>query len=95
MGGEPRCNIAGKIIIDKEHEVIRIWEPNGSVYLSGLMDDSDLMMDSEKHIGWVNIYGSEGGNILPSNIFNTEEEAVAIGKDYLTYITTAKIEWEE
>lgn len=49
MGGEPRCNIAGKIIIDKEHEVIRIWEPNGNVYLSGLMDDSDLMMATEKH----------------------------------------------
>lgn len=81
---------------DGDKEYVASYCADGRFIYNHRVEHSvDLFMAPEKHVGWVNIYGSERGNRLPSNIFNTEEEAVAIGKDYRTYITTTKIEWEE
>lgn len=60
-------------------------------------NDLDLMMASEKHEGWVNIYHSYTNNNRLTNheIFDTEEKAMMSSKNYDNYITTTKIEWEE
>lgn len=68
---------------------------------------SDLMMVSEKHEGWVNIYkvNDRHGDLdsfalyqMQQGIFETEDEALKVVKKsigYSTYIATVKIEWEE
>ena len=58
-------------------------------------DDShlDLFFAPEKKKGWVNVYKNEYGAYVLGEIFiGKEHEEVTTG---LTYITTAKIEWEE
>lgn len=56
----------------------------------------DLMMDSEKHERWVNLYrNSKGGNTVDNTPYFSKESAVELGKPIPGYITTVKIEWEE
>lgn len=53
----------------------------------------DLFFAPEKKVGWVNVYKNEYGAYVLGEIFiGKEHEEVTTG---LTYITTAKIEWEE
>lgn len=53
----------------------------------------DLFFAPEKKVGWVNVYKNEYGAYVLGKIFiGKEHEEVTTG---LTYITTAKIEWEE
>lgn len=53
----------------------------------------DLMMASEKHEGWVNIY-KHGNTRDVGALYDTLEKAKE-SKDKANYITTIKIEWEE
>ena len=57
----------------------------------------DLFFASEKHEGWINIYhNSEGAYyVMVCPIFESKEEAEKIGKRYINYMATIKIEWEE
>lgn len=53
----------------------------------------DLFFAPEKKVGWVNVYKNAYGAYVLGEIFiGKEHEEVTTG---LTYITTAKIEWEE
>ena len=53
----------------------------------------DLFFAPEKKVSWVNVYENEYGAYVLGKIFiGKEHEEVTTG---LTYITTAKIEWEE
>ena len=53
----------------------------------------DLFFATKKKKGWVNVYKNEYGAYVLGEIFiGKEHEEVTTG---LTYITTAKIEWEE
>ena len=55
---------------------------------------NDLFFAPEKHEGWINVYKSESGWSLGTNIWPTEEEA----KEWIgaaDYVTTVKIEWKE
>lgn len=53
----------------------------------------DLFFALEKKEGWINVYKNEYGAYVLGEIFiGKEHEEVTTG---LTYITTAKIEWEE
>ena len=55
--------------------------------------DYDLFFAPEKKVGWVNVYKNEYGAYVLGEIFiGKEHEEVTTG---LTYIATAKIEWEE
>ena len=55
----------------------------------------DLMMLSEKHEGWVNIYKSNYNHTrYVGGIYKTKKEALKGGADY-TVVDTVKIEWEE
>jgi len=55
----------------------------------------DLMMATEKHEGYLNIYGKKNMRYTSSLIHDTFEKAVELGKDGKEYITTVKITWEE
>ena len=53
----------------------------------------DLFFAPEKKVGWVNVYKNKYGAYALGEIFiGKEHEEVTTG---LTYIATAKIEWEE
>ena len=55
----------------------------------------DLMMKSEHHTGWINIY--HWGDVpCGSTIYATKKEALnAIGQGCTIYVTTIYIEWDE
>ena len=59
----------------------------------GRITEYDLFFAPEKHEGWVNVYKNAYGAYVLGEIFiGNEHEEVMTG---LTYIATAKIEWEE
>ena len=59
----------------------------------GRTTEYDLFFAPEKHEGWVNVYKNVYGAYVLGEIFiGNEHEEVMTG---LTYIATAKIEWEE
>ena len=62
-------------------------------FIIGEESHRDLFFAPEKKVGWVNVYKNEYGAYVLGEIFiGKEHEEVTTG---LTYITTAKIEWEE
>ena len=86
-----------------------IAEVEGLNYSTGFTEDGvhmywnciketnyDLFFVSEKHEGWVNIFKGADGSIYSSHrIFKSKEDAEKDGKDYDSYITSDKIEWED
>ncbi len=57
-------------------------------------DGLDLMMVTTKHEGWVNVYSDKGYHV-DKEIWEFEENAIEIGKEFPDYVATVKIEWEE
>lgn len=72
--------------------VIRLRE-NGHFY-NDTEDSRDLFFASIKKEGWVNMYKTRSGATQIGQIYSSKEEAEMCRKD-ATYISTAKIEWEE
>ena len=65
-----------------------------------LDSQDDLFFVTEKHEGWVNLYLDAACNSYTSGacVYESKESAEKSGKscgNYINYITTAKIEWEE
>ena len=59
-------------------------------------DEFDLFFVPEKHEGWINLYRTEtSSQYVTSNLYNSEEKAIEIGRTSENYIATTKIEWEE
>ena len=55
-----------------------------------------LFFALEKHEGWLNIF--KGNNFYHAEneiVYNSKKEAEIQGKNYMSYIATVKIEWEE
>ena len=55
-----------------------------------------LFFAPEKHEGWLNIF--KGNNFYHAEneiVYNSKEEAEIQGKNYMSYIATVKLEWEE
>ncbi len=67
---------------------------NGQVR-SGLETEFDLFMVPIKHEGWVNVFCGKHGCYVDREIWDFEENAKAVGKEFTEYITSVKIEWEE
>ena len=66
---------------------------NGRFLSYGEPSDLDLLFAPEKKVGYVNVYKNAYGAYVLGEIFiGKEHEEVTTG---LTYIATAKIEWEE
>lgn len=78
-------------------EIVEVYHKNGKI-LEGSESWKDLMMLSEKHEGWINIYKTDidkyaavAGYVY---LYKTEEEAKAEASPG-TVLATVKIEWEE
>ena len=57
---------------------------------------NDLFFVPEKHEGWINILNCPNGNFIShTRIFKSKEDAKKVGKNFGSYLTTIKIEWEE
>ena len=54
----------------------------------------DLFFAPEKHEGWVNMYKTRSEGVQIGQIYSSKEEA-EMGRNDASYISTAKIEWEE
>lgn len=81
---------------DDKTEIAFSYTSNGFFNTYGVDDRDDLMFDSIKKKGWVNVYkypDFERPNC--AYIYTTYEEAVSRGKTQKGYLTTTKIEWEE
>ena len=55
-----------------------------------------LFFAPEKHEGWLNIF--KGNNFYHAEneiVYNSKKEAEIQGKNYMSYIATVKLEWEE
>ena len=56
----------------------------------------DLFFAPKKKEGWINLYRTEtSSQYVTSNLYNSEEKAIEIGRTSENYIATTKIEWEE
>ena len=73
-------------------EVIYSFRGDGRA-VKGTHSQDDLFFAIEKHEGWVNVYKNAYGSYVLGEIFiGKEPKEVSTG---LTYIATAKIEWED
>ena len=89
--------IAAAVLDSDGDELIYTYTSEG-IYDKGEISGLDLMMLSEKHEGWINIYKGDDKRVaIISNAYATQEEALNKIDEVLeaTYITTTKIEWEE
>jgi hypothetical protein len=79
-------------LINKEgKEIAQKYTIEGKSFAFDRPDPDDLVMDAEKHEGWINIYKD---NNVGGRIFSTFHEAVKYHGP-VDYITTIKIEWIE
>ena len=65
-------------------------------YFDNRSNVEDLFFAPEKKEGWINLYRTETSNqYVTSNLYNSEEKAIEIGRTSENYIATTKIEWGE
>lgn len=79
-------------------EECNTYTQNGKHIGEKWISQSDLMMATEKKVGWINLYRSNNAHILSNCIYSNERDAresAMLGVDYEYYIQTIKIEWEE
>lgn len=85
------------------YEYASLYNNNGKEYTARnargeiVDNDSDLMMKSEKHEGWVILYRQDKQSPITTSvhIYATKENAESVGIGTKAYIGTAKIEWED
>ncbi len=86
------------IVENGDREIISAYHLNGEYSVEGMAGrGEDLMMASEKHEGWVNIYWLKNGRIAPGAfVWDSIDEAKkgTIGREK-NLIATVKIKWEE
>lgn len=80
------------LVKEADGESVLTFDNEGH-YTHGDPSDMDLMMANEKHIGWVNIYGSGNGRSTGGVIYESKYNA-EINK-YNSTAITAKIVWED
>ena len=79
--------------LTEDSEYVGTYRKDGRWSTSGCASDLDIFFAPEKKVGWVNVYKNEyGAYVLGEIFFGKEHEEVTTS---LTYIATAKIEWEE
>lgn len=81
-------------LVDYENEeLLRTYtiEGKSSCYLH----EDDLMMASEKHEGWINVYHGSGIPYPGDHIYDSKEKAFEMRDIYDSYVDSIKIEWEE
>ena len=69
---------------------------DGTASIEGDDACNDLFFDTEKNVGWINLYRNEDGiSWISPNYFTSKKEAEEEGKIRTCSVTTIKIEWEE
>ena len=87
------CPIVALIEGKDNEDEVRTFTKDGNWSVLGIESISDLFFAPDKKEGWVNVYKKASGAYVLGGIFiGKEREEVTTG---LTYIATAKIEWEE
>ena len=88
--------IIALVTADNGEELAFFYKTDG-IFCDGENPDNDIVMLSEKHEGWVNVYNSLGVITFSHNPFDTKEEALATEMEFphKDYVDTVKIEWEE
>ena len=89
-------------IDDKEYGTKQSWtfDKNGQYNMfNGKTHRKDLFFAPKKYEGWINIFRDSGKDInimgyYTSNPYDSEEKAIAIGRNAKNYVNTIKIEWE-
>lgn len=89
LKGRMRCVVAA-ILYKDGCEYIKHYFTNGKEF-SPIESSEDLVMASENHTGWINIYTLRQTG---RNIYKTKEEALS-KRSPDGYIDTIKITWEE
>ena len=91
--------LGNQCVIAEVEDIDRSFSFNQYGVQYGTTGDSplDLFFATKKHEGWINVFEDFDGNpcIEDPRIFTSKEDAEKDGKDYVSYITTIKIEWEE
>ena len=65
-------------------------------YLDVIRNDLDVVRENPNHHeGWVNVFRGKHGCYVDREIWEFEENANTIGKEFAEYIASVKIEWEE
>ena len=78
-----------------EGESVLYYTKEGKIFTDGL-NGADLVFATEKKEGWINLYRTEtSSQYVTSNLYNSEEKAIEIGRTSENYIATTKIDWEE
>lgn len=75
-----------------DREIVYPYSSDG--ISSSSLPELDLFFASEKKEGWVNLF-KNNSTIITGEVYNTEAEAKSAILCKYTYISTAKIEWEE
>ena len=82
-------------LIETEGEGVLCYTKEGKIF-NQVSNDADLFFVSEKKEGWINLYRTKTSiQYVTSNLYNSEEKAIEIGRTSENYIATTKIEWEE
>ena len=79
--------------VNPTHDCYYSYTLNGKHNL-GVNSRLDLFFAPEKHEGWVNMYKTRSEGVQIGQIYSSKEEA-EMGRNDASYISTAKIEWEE
>lgn len=82
------------LVEDDGRELIGIYTQEGLSQI-GRKNEIDLVMASEKHEGWINLWRMNNGEIATSVVYESEEKALAGRAEGVKYVYTIKIEWEE
>lgn len=77
------------ILSGDDYEHVQFYRKDGKLFPS-LETEDDLVMCSQEHVGWINIYKD---NILDTRIHETKESALQVRGD--NYVDTIQITWEE
>ena len=78
-----------------ERENVLYYTKEGKIF-TDVLNNWDLFFAPEKKEGWINLYRTEtSSQYVTSNLYNSEEKAIEIGRTSENYIATTKIEWEE
>lgn len=79
-------------------EVCLSYTSSGKYSPSVTKDYNDLFFAPEKKEGWISIYKTESGDIIPGNYIDESEELSrqrSVPYSFSVLIKTIKIEWEE
>lgn len=86
--------IAGKVIEADGSEALRVWELDGHIHEDRTQSELDLMMKSQKHIGYGWVLTTGERTSIFAEVYKSEADALAHHPDNANCVI-AKVEWED